>query len=59
MTFNQIIDGIEDLARSQGFYGRLLDDIFTLPEEDLERLAVEWEAQNFQDMVDFILYIEG
>ena len=59
MTFNQIIDGIEDLARSQGFYGRLLDAIFTLPEEDLERLAVEWEAQNFQDMVDFILYIEG
>lgn len=58
MTFNQIIDGIEDLARSQGFYGRLLDDIFILPEEDLERLAIEWEAQNFSDMLDFILYIE-
>ena len=59
MTFNQIIDGIEDLARSQGFYGRLLDDIFTLPKEEIEKLAVEWEAKGFQDMLDFILYIEG
>ena len=59
MTFNQIIDGIEDLARSQGFYGRLLDDIFILPEEEIEKLAEEWEAQNFQDILDFILYIEG
>ena len=59
MTFEQIIGGIEDLARSQGFYGRLLDTIFSLSTEDREALKYEWEAQDFHDMLDFILYIEG
>lgn len=41
-----------DLARSQGSYGRLLENI---TEEGYAFL----EAQNFTDPVDLILYLEG
>lgn len=54
-----IIKLIRELAKSQGFYGRLLENILELDDESYEELAGLWESKNFKDELDFILYIEG
>ena len=51
MTKNEILQVFRDLAKSQGFYGRLLENI---TDEGLKYL----EDQNFQDAIDLILFIE-
>ena len=48
----------EDLAMSQGLYGRLLRDIDEMDEEDREKVWSDLESQNFKDAVDLIMYIE-
>lgn len=48
----------EDLAMSQGLYGRLLRSIDEMYEEDRENVWSDLESQNFKDAVDLILYIE-
>ena len=58
MKFEDIMDLIEGLAHSQGYYGRLLEAIHNLDEEELASVKNEWEAQNFKEPVDFILYME-
>lgn len=61
MNREQILDVIQTLAMSQGFYGRLLRAIRELEEEEPERYEEamqELEAQNFGDAVDVVLYFE-
>lgn len=58
MTFNECLDIIKSLARSQGFYGRLLRDINELDTNSLEELKEEWESKHFTSDLDFILYLE-
>lgn len=57
MNREQILDVLNDLAQSQGFYGRLLRSIAENPEWGNKYLA-ELEAQNFKSTLDLILYIE-
>ncbi len=57
MKFEQLLKEIEMLSYSQGFYGRLLDNINRLSEEDYEKVREDWDGR-FDDIVDFILYIE-
>jgi hypothetical protein len=52
MTRDEILQAIKDLAKSQGFYGRLLRD---MSDELLDAL----EAQGFTDVVDLVLFLEG
>ncbi|GMB10686.1 MAG: putative acetyltransferase [Candidatus Improbicoccus devescovinae] len=52
MNKQQILDFIELMSMSQGFYGRLLRDITN---KDLEYL----ERQNFKDHLDLILFLES
>lgn len=59
MKMEDIIKLIRELAKSQGFYGRLLENILELDGESYEELAGLWESKNFADGLDFILYIEG
>ena len=62
MTFEEILNLIQDLARSQGFYGRLYESIMTLKDKapDLyEELRTNLETHKFVDAVDFITFIEG
>ena len=54
MDRSQILNTIESLAMSQGFYGRLLMDIH----ED-ESILDEMEAQNFSDPVDMVMWLES
>ncbi len=54
MNKEQILETITMLAKSQGFYGRLLEHINDEPSY-LDFL----EKQNFVDVVDFVLYMES
>ena len=54
MNKEQILEVIKSLAKSQGFYGKLLEYINEEPSY-LDFL----EKQNFKDSVDFVLYMEG
>lgn len=59
MKMEDIIKLIRGLAKSQGFYGRLLESISELDDESYGKLAELWESKKFTDDLDFILYIEG
>ena len=57
MKFEQLLKEIEMLGYSQGYYGRLLNSIYELDEDDYEQLKEDWDGR-FDDIVDFILYME-
>lgn len=53
MTKGEIYNAIRSLASSQGFYGRLLQQI-----EDHPEVLDVLEEQNFNDVIDLIMYLE-
>lgn len=57
MDREQVLEIIEDLAHSQGLYGRLLKALFMADEDD----ANEWLDQfgDCADVVDVVMRIEG
>lgn len=62
MKMDEILAVIKSLAGSQGFYGRLLNAIEEIEQQDADRyneLVKTLEAQNFNDPVDFVMYIES
>lgn len=62
MTRNEILNTIKDLAKSQGFYGRLLYNLESAESynpEYYEAFMTELESQNFSDAVDLIIYLES
>lgn len=59
MDRNDIMAVFRDLARSQGFYGRLVEAIEEWEPEDQERFWKELEAQNFRDAVDVVTFMES
>ena len=59
--FNDVIDIIDTLSHSQGFYGRLLRDIYELKKYEPEMFMMfvdEIESQNFTSALDVVLYFE-
>jgi hypothetical protein len=50
---------MQSLAMSQGFYGRLLSQIYSAPESVQESFWRSMEAQNFGDAVDVVMFLEG
>lgn len=59
MKKDEIIEWIKKLAASQGYYGRLLQAINSMDNNDREALFEHLEAQNFAGPVDLVMYIEG
>ena len=59
MNREQILDAFRSLARSQGFYGRLLERIDSVDEETREAFLSDLESRNFGDVVDLVMWIEG
>lgn len=62
MKMNEIIDVIEMLSHSQGFYGRLLRSIYELKQEnetEYNELKNYLESQNFSDSLDVVLFFES
>ena len=60
--FDDVIDIIDTLSHSQGFYGRLLRDIYELKKYEPEMFAMfvdEIESQNFTNTLDIVIYFEG
>ena len=61
MKMNEIINVIEMLSHSQGFYGRLLRSILELKQENetgYNELKHYLESQNFSDSLDVIMFFE-
>lgn len=61
MKIEQIMQTILELSYSQGFYGRLYRDLMDIKNTD----EIAWssvvetlEAQNFNEPLDLILYLE-
>ena len=59
MNRYQIENLLQTLAMSQGRYGRLLNEIYSAPEDEQERFWENMEEQNFGDALDVVLYLEG
>ena len=59
MKMEEIMKLIEMLAKSNGFYSRLLNEIAELPEHVYNELKEDWEEQNFTDDIEFILWLES
>ena len=62
MKMNEIINVIEMLSHSQGFYGRLLRSILELKQEneiEYNELKNYLESQNFSDTIDVVLFFES
>ena len=60
--FNDVIEILDRLSHSQGFYGRLLRDIYELKKYEPEMFAMfvdEIESQNFTNTLDIVMYFEG
>ena len=60
--FDDVIDIIDTLSHSQGFYGRLLRDIYELKKYEPEMFMMfvdEIESQNFTNTLDIVMYFEG
>ena len=58
----QVVDVIEMLSYSQGFYGRLLEEILYIEENDplkYEIFKTVIEEQGFQSPVDVVMFFEG
>ena len=58
----QVVDVIEMLSYSQGFYGRLLEEILYI--EENEPAKYEWfkwfiEEKEFQNPIDVVMFFEG
>ena len=58
MSRQQILDAFRSLAKSQGFYGRLLEYIDSMDEGERDTYLLGLERQNFKDAVDLTLYLE-
>ena len=56
MKANEILETIKMLAKSQGFYGRLLNAIET--SEEGEDILAGLESLNFKDSVDLVMFFE-
>ena len=54
MNKEQILEAIRELAKSQGFYGRLLEGI-----REHKEILDKLEQQNFKDSVDMVMWIES
>lgn len=59
MNKEQILDAFHSLAHSQGFYGRLLEQIDSVDEETREAFLSDLESRKFRNVVDLVMWIEG
>lgn len=61
-TVDQVIEVIEMLSHSQGFYGRLLKDINYMKEnapDKFEEFTWLIELKEFQTPIDVVMFFEG
>lgn len=62
MNIEEIMSAIRSLAESQGFYGRLYNELWEMQTNDPEKweeVKNTLEAQNFNDTLDMVMYFES
>lgn len=59
MKREQILETIRMLAHSQGFYGRLYNNLMEMDEDSYEDTMTFLESQNLKDAVDLVMMLEG
>lgn len=62
MDIEQIMAAIRSLAQSQGYYGRLYNELLEMQTNDpdkWEEVKNTLEAQNFNDTLDMVMYFES
>ena len=62
LEFSDVINILSELSQSQGFYGRLLRDIYETMEyepEYFDMFVEEIENANFRSPLDVVMYFEG
>lgn len=61
MTFEKALSIVRELAKSQGFYCRLLQELEWIKENDweqVEQLEQDFELNKVKDNLDLIFYFE-
>lgn len=58
MKIEQAKEIMRGLAKSQGFYGRLLQAIENATEEQIKELELDFELNKVKDSLDLVLYFE-
>lgn len=58
ITENDVLGWLESLARSQGFYGRLLEAFHEADEEGVTAFINALNENGVRDIVDFTIFIE-
>lgn len=59
MKRKEILKLFKSLSKSNGFYGRLLEDLNNLDPKDFESVMKYLEKQKFQTPLDVVLFVEG
>lgn len=62
LNVEEVVEVVEMLSYSQGFYGRLLEEILYIEENEPNKYEVFKtiiEKQEFKDPVDVVLFFEG
>ena len=59
MRVDDLIRVCKVLAKSQGFYGRLLARLEEMDEQDLSDIDSAMQSANLKDDLDIILWLEG
>lgn len=57
MNREEIMNAIKNLSLSQGFYGRLYNDLMS-NDELREKFLLAMEEQDFADVVDMVMFLE-
>lgn len=59
MNSEEILQAIKELASQQGFYTSIYEALYSLSEDKRNEALAKLEAENFKDVVDLALYLEG
>lgn len=62
MKITQIMATLKELAKSQGLYERIYNELRSYEQYDkevFEAIKADLEAKNFNDVIDLIMFIEG
>lgn len=59
MKKNEIMKAFKSLAQSQGFYGRIVDELESMSESNRNMYLEGLEKQNFKDAVDLVMFMES
>lgn len=58
MNFEQVLEAVRGLSRSQGFYGRMLEQLENLTSEQRKEFEEALEENGVLDVIDLVMFLE-